>query len=77
MKKKKKLSNEEVFIILERKRRRADTIVYWLPTLLGIFWMAESVLCSFAGAPHDEVILYNILGSLWVLIGTVSSLRSR
>ena len=77
MKKKKKLSNEEVLMMLERKRRRADAIVYWLPTLLGIFWMVESVLCSFAGTPHEEVILYNILGTLWVLIGTVSSLRSR
>ena len=64
-------------IKLERKRRRVEAIVYWLPTILGIFWMIEGLLVSFAGGDHSLVIQYDILGALWVLIGAVSSIRRK
>lgn len=80
MKKKKEddlLTEMEAFIKLERKRQRAEAIVYWLPTMLGIFWMVDGILVSFTTSDRSLVIQYDILGALWILIGAVSSIRRK
>lgn len=58
----------------ERKGRRhriASAISYCGPYFIGILWLVTAVLGSLAKT--DDWMLANIIGSIWILIGVVSS----
>ena len=58
----------------ERKNRRhkiASAIYQLTPLFIGVLWLVEAVISLIEKT--DDWMLISIIGSIWVLIGVVSS----
>ena len=58
----------------ERKNRLhkiASVIFQLIPYLIGVLWLVEAVISLIEKS--DDWMLISIIGSIWILIGTVSS----
>ena len=58
----------------KRKNRRhkiASAISQLIPYLIGVLWLVESVISLIERT--DDWMAISIIGSIWVLIGVVSS----
>lgn len=55
----------------ERRRRITSAISHWGPYFIGILWLVTAVLGSLAKT--EDWMLANIIGSIWILIGVISS----
>lgn len=55
----------------ERRHRIASAITYWGPCFVGILWLVAALLGSLAKT--EGWMLANVIGSIWILIGVVSS----
>lgn len=58
----------------ERKNRRhkiASAISQLTPYLIGVLWLVEAVISLIEKS--DDWMLISIIGSIWILIGTVNS----
>lgn len=55
----------------ERHRRITSAISRWVPYSIGIMWLVISVLGSITKT--ENWMLASIIGSIWILIGAVSS----
>lgn len=56
----------------ERKNRHhkiASAISQLIPYLIGVLWLVESVISLIEKS--DDWMLISIIGSIWILIGTV------
>lgn len=58
----------------ERKNRRhkiASAVSQITPYFIGVLWLVEAVISLINKS--DDWMLISIIGSIWILIGTVSS----
>lgn len=55
----------------ERRQRISSAIAHWGPYFIGTLWLVTAVLGSLAKT--EDWMLANIIGSIWILIGVVSS----
>lgn len=58
----------------ERKNRRhkiVSSISQITPYFIGVLWLVESVISLIEKS--DDWMLISIIGSIWILIGTVNS----
>lgn len=55
----------------ERRHRIASAISYWGPYFIGVLWLVTAVLGALTKT--EDWMSANIIGSIWILIGVVSS----
>lgn len=55
----------------ERRRKIAEAISQLTPYLIGVLWLVTAVIGSIEES--DDWMLTGIMGSIWILIGVVSS----